>query len=60
MNIMDITEIIQQARPNVKPQSIRTYVSNLKKVAGTKEIENIDFLNNPKEVFSKLEDMKLR
>ena len=59
MNIMDISMIIQEARPNVKPQSIRTYVSNLKKVAGTKEIENIDFLNNPKEVFSKLEDMKI-
>lgn len=56
---MDITEIIRQARPNVKPQSIRTYVSNIKKIAGEKEIENIDFLNNPKEVFSKLEEMKL-
>lgn len=56
---MDITEIIRQARPNVKPQSIRTYVANIKKIAGEKEIENIDFLNNPKEVFSKLEEMKL-
>jgi len=59
MNIMDINEIIRQSRPNIKPQSIRTYVSNIKKVAGTKEIENLDFLNNPKEVFSKLEDMKI-
>ena len=56
---MDITEIIRQSRPNIKPQSIRTYVSNIKKIAGEKEIENLDFLNNPKEVFSKLEDMKI-
>ena len=56
---MDINEIIRQARPNIKPQSIRTYVANINKVAGTKEINNIDFLNNPKEVFSKLEDMKI-
>ena len=59
MSIMDITEIIRQARPNVKPQSIRTYVANIKRIAGEKEITNIDFLNNPEEVFSKLENMKL-
>ena len=59
MNIMDINKIIGQSRPNIKPQSIRTYVSNIKKVAGTKEIENLDFLNNPKEVFSKLKDRKI-
>ena len=56
---MDISKIIQEARPNVKPQSIRTYVSNIKKIAGEKEITNIDFLNNPNEIFSKLEGMKL-
>ena len=59
MSIMDISKIIENARPNIKPQSIRTYVSNIKKIAGEKEISNIDFLNNPKEVFSKLEGMKL-
>jgi len=59
MNIMNINEIIRQSRPNIKPQSIRTYVSNIKKIAGEKEIENLDFLNNPKEVFSKLENMKI-
>jgi len=56
---MDISKIIQESRPNVKPQSIRTYVSNIKKIAGEKEITNIDFLNNPDEIFKRLEGMKL-
>lgn len=56
---MDISKIIQNARPNVKPQSIITYVSNINKIAGTKEIENIDFLNNTEEVFKRLNQNKL-
>ena len=59
MNIMDINEIIRQSRPNVKPQSISTYVANINKIAGTKEITNIDFLNEPDEIFKRLDGLKL-
>jgi len=56
---MDINEIIRKSRPNIKPQSIKTYVANIKKISGEKEINNLDFLNNPEQVFSNLKNMKL-
>ena len=39
---MDIEAIIQKARPNLKPQSIKTYISSIRKIAGVKDIENLE------------------
>ena len=56
---MDITKIIQKARPNLKPQSIKTYLANIRKISGEKEIEDLRFLNNPNEIFEKLNPLVL-
>ena len=56
---MNITELLTKSRPNLKPQSIKTYIANIRKISGTKEIEDLRFLNDPEEIFEKLEDLKL-
>lgn len=56
---MDITKIIQKARPNLKPQSIKTYLANIRKISGEKEIEDLRFLNDPNEIFEKLNPLVL-
>lgn len=56
---MDVEAIIQKARPNLKTQSTKTYVSNIRKIAGTKEIDNLKFLDDPNAVFSLMSTYKL-
>ena len=56
---MDVEAIIQKARPSLKPQSTKTYVSNIRKIAGTKEIDNLKFLDDPNAVFSLMSTYKL-
>jgi len=56
---MDIESIIQKARPTLKPQSTKTYMSNIRKIAGTKEIDNLKFLDDPDAVFSLMSTYKL-
>tara|TARA_R110001632_G_scaffold59568_3_gene144757 strand:+ start:328 stop:1209 length:882 start_codon:yes stop_codon:yes gene_type:complete len=56
---MDIESIIQKARPTLKPQSTKTYMSNIRKIAGTKEIDNLKFLDDPDAVFSLMSAYKL-
>ena len=53
---MDIEAIIQKARPNLKPQSIKTYINNIRKIAGGKEIDNLDFLDDTTAVFSRMDE----
>ncbi len=56
---MNIESIIQKARPTLKPQSTKTYVSNIRKIAGSKEIESLNFLDDPPAVFSLMSTYKL-
>ena len=56
---MEIEAIIQKARPNIKPQSIKTYISSIRKIAGVKEIENLDFLDDTDAVFARMDEYKL-
>lgn len=54
---MNITEVIKKARPNIKDNSVKAYVSNLKKVAerlGINDIESLDFLTDMKKVINVL------
>lgn len=56
---MEIESIIQKSRPTLKPQSVKTYISNIRKIAGTKEIDNLKFLDDPDEVFSLMSSYKI-
>ncbi|CAI8391475.1 MAG: Uncharacterised protein [Owenweeksia sp. TMED14] len=56
---MDIIKIILNARPNLKPQSANTYLSNLRRIAGTRDIEDMRFLTEPDEIFKRMDGMKL-
>ena len=56
---MDIEAIIQKARPNLKPQSIKTYINNIRKIAAVKDIDNLDFLDDTTAVFSRMDEYKL-
>lgn len=56
---MELESIIQKSRPTLKPQSVKTYISNIRKIAGTKEIDNLKFLDDPDEVFSLMSSYKI-
>jgi len=56
---MELESIIQKSRPTLKPQSVKTYISNIRKIAGTKEIDNLKFLDDPNEVFSLMSSYKI-
>tara|TARA_R110001632_G_scaffold19595_5_gene59143 strand:+ start:477 stop:1349 length:873 start_codon:yes stop_codon:yes gene_type:complete len=56
---MEIEAIIQKARPNIKPQSIKTYISSIRKISGVKDIENLDFLDDTDAVFARMDEYKL-
>jgi hypothetical protein len=52
----NLTEIITKARPNVKPSTIKMYVSNLNKLMKLFNKDDLSFLSNVKNVSEKLED----
>ena len=53
---MNVNEIISKARPNSKPSTIKQYSIQLNQLKKMFETDNYDFLKNPKNVISKLED----
>ena len=48
------TEIIAEARPNIKPNTIKQYEANLKKLKQLFDSDTYDFLDNPSEVETKI------
>ena len=51
------TELIKKARPNIKDNSIKMYVSNLEKLKKMFETDNYDFLKDDKKVLDKLSNL---
>ena len=56
INSENITEKIQESRPNLKPNSIKQYETHLNKLKKIFESENYDFLSDPSKVLEKLTD----
>lgn len=54
MNKMNLTEIIQAARPNIKASSLRTYVGSIKRIAPDNKIDSIAFLQDTDAVMAKI------
>ncbi len=53
-----LTELIENDRPNISTQSIKTYVSNLKKI-GITTVEDLKKLNDTKAIFEEIADLKI-
>ena len=53
-----LTELIENDRPNISAQSIKTYVSNLKKI-GITTVDDLKKLNDTKEIFEEIADLKI-
>ena len=51
-------EDIAKARPNIKPNTIKQYEINLKKLKKLFDSEDYDFLKKPKDVMDKIADIK--
>lgn len=56
INSENITEKIQESRPNLKPNSIKQYETHLNKLKKLFDSDNFNFLSNPDDVMNKLED----
>lgn len=56
INSENITEKIQESRPNLKPNSIKQYQTHLNKLKKIFDTDNYDFLSEPNEVIEKLSD----
>jgi hypothetical protein len=54
INVENINEEIQTARPSLKTNTVKQYESNLKKLKKMFESDNWDFLNNPEKVEEKI------
>jgi len=53
----NISEDIQNARPNVKPNTIKQYEVNLKKLQKIYDTDNYNFLSKPDDVMDKIKDL---
>ena len=53
----NVSEEIQNARPNVKPNTIKQYEVNLKKLQKIYDTDNYDFLSKPDDVMDKIKDL---
>ena len=58
INTESLTEELTEARPNVKPNTIRQYEIQLNKLKKVFESDNWDFLSNPEDVVDKLKGNK--
>jgi hypothetical protein len=54
INVKNINEEIQTARPSLKTNTVKQYESNLNKLKKMFESDNWDFLNNPEKVEEKI------
>ena len=53
----NVTEEIQKARPNVKPNTVKQYEVNLKKLQKIYDSDDYDFLSKPDDVMDKIKDL---
>jgi hypothetical protein len=53
-----IAELIRDDRPNITDSSIKTYMFSLKKL-GINNVEDIDKVDNPNDIFDEIKDMKI-
>ena len=53
----NVSEEIQKARPNVKPNTVKQYEVNLKKLQKLYDTDNYDFLSKPDNVMDKIKDL---
>jgi integrase len=57
MNNEKLNNIIRKARPNLKDNSIKIYISNLNKLMKLFETDNLEFLKDEKKVLEKLNNL---
>ena len=57
MNSENPSDIIKKARPNIKDNSVKMYVSNLEKLKKLFNSDNYDFLKDEKKVLDKLSNL---
>ena len=57
MNSENPSDIIKKARPNIKDNSVKMYVSNLEKLKKLFNTDNYDFLKDEKKVLDKLSNL---
>ncbi len=57
MNNEKLKDIIAKARPNLKDNSIKIYISNLNKLMKLFESDNLEFLKEEKKVLEKLKNL---
>jgi hypothetical protein len=53
----NVSEEIQKARPNVKPNTIKQYEVNLNKLQKIYDTDNYNFLSKPDDVMDKIKDL---
>lgn len=56
---MNITELIMEKRPNLKENSLKSYLITLRKLNNNEEIVNLKFLKNFSEMMAKINEFKL-
>ena len=56
---MNITELIKEKRPNLKENSLKSYLITLRKLNDNQEIENLKFLKNFTEIMENINGFKL-
>ena len=56
---MNLTELIKEKRPNLKDNSLNSYLITLRKLNDNKEIDNLKFLKNFTEIMDKINEFKL-
>ena len=56
---MNITELIKEKRPNLKDNSLKSYLITLRKLNDNKEIENLKFLKKFTEIMENINAFKL-
>ncbi len=56
---MDVSELIKKDRTNIKTSSLNAYLISLKKLNNNKEIENLNYLKDDKEIFKIIQNLAL-
>lgn len=53
----NVSEDIQKARPNIKPNTVKQYEVNLKKLQKLYDTDSYNFLSKPEELMDKIKDL---
>jgi hypothetical protein len=56
---MDLIKLIQKARPNLKLNSLRSYLITLKKLNGDEKPDNLNYLKKTNEIMEQINEFKL-